>query len=782
MRLRSHVNCSRLSWTALQSALAAREHLFRRTIGYFVAGPRAAVPTAVVQTMTEPPASTLAAADQPPAVSTSDPVGLELPPLCAPVDSLPPDAGVSTASNVFPVERGPSTLRCGEQQHLDQGLMQSCSTSVESLTRIGGGQLFQGPQQGQQQSFLPAELPAETVIEDANSAPRPEDYVFVEGLRLVKPYYFDFKCFVKKRQDGKPLMQLMAEEFPMLSEEYYRRAVATGRLRVEASSSFPNLGMGAGGARVGKGRGGNRGTTGGGAAWNPERPLRAGMCVRHFIHRHEPPVLAGEMQVLGITDDFVAVNKLACLPVHTVGQYRKNTVMGVVQAMRPDLCPLFPTYRLDKPVSGVLLLARSSEVAGRMRVLLEERGCSKAYVARVQGVFPDTDAAGGPLVVDVPLAWDAKSNHAMPVPPGAAAAVEAAATGGPAMLPPVPGAPPLTPELVAGAKHAETHFRRLSVAPDGLTSVVQAVPKTGRTHQIRVHLQYLGHPIANDTQYGGSYGLPLFFRRGMRGPARPHVNGLRRRWAAEGGCGLGGPSGRDDTVVAPDGSLEPHGTAKNGVVGGDVLPSISSPTVDENGECAEPGLAGTHKRQRRCDKSLANSIGSSCGGSSKTRECLATTAEAAAIGPNGDAELVAASSERYLQLYTRPEFQVSGGCADPLCPHCPCLVPEGYPIDLEPLYLHAARYATAGGGGNNVSRGEPVRAGGEEQDDPGNSSNGEGWCFEAPLPDWAQPGFLAVPAGSRARLVSGVDVAPESSPAAESGAATDGTMGVAARG
>lgn len=63
-------------------------------------------------------------------------------------------------------------------------------------------------------------------------------------------------------------------------------------------------------------------------------------------------------------------------------------------------------------------------------------------------------------------------------------------------------------------KQAITHFRLLWVAPDGATSVIEARPKTGRTHQIRVHLQYLGYPIANDTQYGGTaYGAPLAFRR-----------------------------------------------------------------------------------------------------------------------------------------------------------------------------------------------------------------------------------------------------------------------------
>lgn len=49
--------------------------------------------------------------------------------------------------------------------------------------------------------------------------------------------------------------------------------------------------------------------------------------------------------MIGQTDEFVAVCKPACMPVHTVGQYRKNTVLGVLQAQCPELGTLYPTYR-----------------------------------------------------------------------------------------------------------------------------------------------------------------------------------------------------------------------------------------------------------------------------------------------------------------------------------------------------------------------------------------------------------------------------------------------------
>ena len=65
---------------------------------------------------------------------------------------------------------------------------------------------------------------------------------------------------------------------------------------------------------------------------SPKGHLKEGQCCRHFLHRHEPPVPAGSIEVVGVTDDIVAVNKPAGMPVHVAGQYRKNTVQGVLEA------------------------------------------------------------------------------------------------------------------------------------------------------------------------------------------------------------------------------------------------------------------------------------------------------------------------------------------------------------------------------------------------------------------------------------------------------------------
>ena len=237
------------------------------------------------------------------------------------------------------------------------------------------------------------------------------DYVTVGGVRLVRPYAFDFVCHVKRRQAGLDVVEAFAREFPGRPRSYYEAAHGIGLLRVEeraparnkppgkkkgsdkarkrpypgneeaheeaistisstppAKESFPNN---PGGSKT-------RETT-----ISPLRPLRAGERVRHFLHRHEPPTLDDPVTVLAVTDSMVAVHKPATVPVHPTGQYRKNTVLGLLAAARPDLGRLLPVHRLDKNVSGLLLMARDSASANRLREEVQSHSVRKRYVALV---------------------------------------------------------------------------------------------------------------------------------------------------------------------------------------------------------------------------------------------------------------------------------------------------------------------------------------------------------------------------------------------------------------
>lgn len=87
------------------------------------------------------------------------------------------------------------------------------------------------------------------------------------------------------------------------------------------------------------------------------------------------------VEVIAETSDFVAVNKPPSLPVHPCGQHRKNTVMGYMKAMHPQLGELFPIHRLDKPVSGVLVFARNGFAANEFRKSLASGNVQKVFLS-----------------------------------------------------------------------------------------------------------------------------------------------------------------------------------------------------------------------------------------------------------------------------------------------------------------------------------------------------------------------------------------------------------------
>ncbi|EPS72957.1 hypothetical protein M569_01799, partial [Genlisea aurea] len=274
----------------------------------------------------------------------------------------------------------------------------------------------------------------EIVWNTSADPPLRQDYIIRDGIRYVRPYYFEFIAHAKNRWAGKTIVDLFADEFFGRNREYYVDAVKSGRIQVS------------------------------GRIVPISYVIRSSEKISHFVHRHEPPVMATDVKILCMEPDVVTVCKPASVPVHPCGQYRKNTVVGILQAEH-DVFPLFPIHRLDRLVSGLLILARSASKADVFRQQIESGEVKKQYIAKVVGVFPPNE-----VLSYVNVCHDARE--------GKCSVEKRSAPKG---------------------KPAFTKFTRIDT--DGAHSIVLCEPITGRTHQIRVHLKHLGHPIANDALY-----------------------------------------------------------------------------------------------------------------------------------------------------------------------------------------------------------------------------------------------------------------------------------------
>tara|TARA_Y100000768_G_scaffold111816_1_gene82352 strand:- start:7191 stop:8117 length:927 start_codon:yes stop_codon:yes gene_type:complete len=172
-------------------------------------------------------------------------------------------------------------------------------------------------------------------------------------------------------------------------------------------------------------------------------------------------------------DSVIVVNKPSGLVVHPGSGIANGTLVNGLAAQFPDLKELGdPTrlglvHRLDKGTSGLLIVARTSEALHNLRFQMQQRQVHRQYFAIVMG---HVEADKG--VVDAPLGRDPKN--------------------------------PLKRAVIQNGKHARTHYEidQKLESPFEI-SILSCRLETGRTHQIRVHLAAIGHPVLGDELYGG---------------------------------------------------------------------------------------------------------------------------------------------------------------------------------------------------------------------------------------------------------------------------------------
>jgi len=194
-----------------------------------------------------------------------------------------------------------------------------------------------------------------------------------------------------------------------------------------------------------------------------------------------PPV--GALFSIAFQDEhLLVVDKGPGMVVHPARGHREHTLSQL-------LAPLLAggeteragvVHRLDRDTSGLLVLARSDEVLRHLQAALAQRLIEREYLALVEGCPPARTGT-----IEAPIGRDPRVRTRM-------------AVGG------------------AGAREARTHFT-LERALTG-TSLLRLRLDTGRTHQIRVHLRAIGHPVCGDPQYGtpGLLGLERQFLHATR--------------------------------------------------------------------------------------------------------------------------------------------------------------------------------------------------------------------------------------------------------------------------
>jgi 23S rRNA pseudouridine1911/1915/1917 synthase len=227
----------------------------------------------------------------------------------------------------------------------------------------------------------------------------------------------------------------------------------------------------------------------------PRQPLRKGDLVSYSVILREPPV-DRDIRILHEEEAFLVALKPGNLPSHADGNFIKNTFIYLIhERLSGDgwKGKAHLVHRLDRETSGLMVVAKRKEAHRGLVRQFEQGLVEKEYLAVARG-----DVSGTRFSVDLPIGKDPSSQVSVrykAVPPG-------------------------TPF----SKPASTGFIKVQDLKG--SALLRCVPRTGRTNQIRVHLDHLGHPLVGDKLYGRSDEQFLAFIRHVKSGGDPSTAAL----------------------------------------------------------------------------------------------------------------------------------------------------------------------------------------------------------------------------------------------------------------
>ncbi|MGB3304867.1 MAG: RluA family pseudouridine synthase [Thermomicrobiales bacterium] len=204
--------------------------------------------------------------------------------------------------------------------------------------------------------------------------------------------------------------------------------------------------------------------------------------------------------------DVVVVNKPAGMVVHPAPGHPRGTLVNAMLAHAPDISIIGSSrpgivHRLDKETSGLIIVAKTNRAQMSLVDQWQERSVEKRYITLVSGQLEEEEAT-----VDAPVGRDPANRQRM--------------------------------DVTRSGRHAVSHFA--AAQRYQRATLIDASIETGRTHQIRVHLAFIGHSVVGDSVYGGERAQRLGVELG-----------LTRQFLHASELGLTLPDGTRHTFTAP---------------------------------------------------------------------------------------------------------------------------------------------------------------------------------------------------------------------------------------